>query len=88
MVKLGAESCVNDEISEANRTLMVKVKELLSITKERLKKIPQHPLHVQLKEEFLDLQIETDLNGTTNSSKYLNYKLIIKLFKKIQKSFN
>lgn len=68
MVKLDAELCVNDGISEANCTLMAKVKELLSITKERLKKNPQHPLHVQLKEELLDLQIETDLNGTANSS--------------------
>lgn len=50
---------------------MAKVRELLDVTKERLKKYPQHPLHVQLKEEMLDIQEETDLNGTTNSSKYI-----------------
>lgn len=50
---------------------MAKVRELLDVTKERLKKNPQHPLHVQLKEEMLDIQEETDLNGTANTSKYI-----------------
>lgn len=72
MIKLDDESCENEESSEANCTLMAKVKELLSITKERLKKHPHHPLQVQLKEEIFDSQIETDLNGVPSSSEYYN----------------
>lgn len=48
----------------------MKIKELLNITKERIKKSPNHPLHLQLKEEILNLQMEIDFNGTANNRKH------------------
>lgn len=68
MIKFEAEIC-SDNTSDTNSILMAKVKDLLSTTKERLKKHPQHPLHSQIKEEILDLQMEIDFNGTANSRK-------------------
>lgn len=61
-----------------SNSLLAKIKELLNITKERLKKHPQHPLHLQLKEEFLDIQMDMDFNGTVNNN--CNSKYILKIF--------
>lgn len=69
-MKAKIETSADNTLSEANNILLTKIKELLSITKERLKKNPQHPLHLQLKEEILDLQMEIDFNGTSNSRKH------------------
>lgn len=70
MVKSEAEMSADNKLPEASNILLAKIKELLSITKERLKKSPQHPLHLQLKEEILDLQMDIDFNGTANSRKH------------------
>lgn len=64
------DTSTDNTLTEANDTLVAKVKELLNITKNRLKKKPQHPLHSQLKEELLDLKVDFDMNGTLNSRKY------------------
>jgi len=69
------DTTTDDTLSDANNVLVAKVKELLNITKDRLKKKPHHPLHLQLKEELLDLKLDIDLNGTLNSRKYL-FKII------------
>jgi hypothetical protein len=71
MVKAEDENSLGDALSEANNMILTKVKELLNITKERLNKNPQHPLHLQLKEEMLGLQLDVDLNGTINNRKYI-----------------
>ncbi|XP_050526861.1 uncharacterized protein LOC126897368 isoform X2 [Daktulosphaira vitifoliae] len=42
-------------------TLLAKIKELLNLTKERLKDNPHHPLNYQVKEEILELKFETDV---------------------------
>ena len=65
------DTSTDNILSDENNIFVAKVKELLNITKERLKKKPHHPLHVQLKEELLDLKLEVDMNGTLNSRKYL-----------------
>lgn len=70
MIKFDAENS-SDNVSDTNGMLMAKVKDLFSATKERLKKYPQHPLHSQLKEEILDLQMDIDFNGTANSRKFV-----------------
>lgn len=62
MISLEAKSS-SDNTFDATNLLLIKVKELLNITKERLKKYPQHPLHSKLKEEIIDLQIDIDFNG-------------------------
>ncbi|XP_025408768.1 E3 SUMO-protein ligase RanBP2-like isoform X2 [Sipha flava] len=67
MVKAEDENSLGDALSEANNMILTKVKELLNITKERLNKNPQHPLHLQLKEEMLGLQLDVDINGTINN---------------------
>lgn len=69
------ETSVDNTLSDANNIVVGKVKELLNITKDRLKKKPHHPLHLQLKEELLDLKLDIDMNGTLNSRKYL-FKVI------------
>lgn len=69
--KSETETCSNNTLSETNSMLLSKIKELFNTTKERLKNVPKHPLHLQLKEEILDLQMDIDLNGTTNSRMYL-----------------
>jgi len=74
-MKPTSDTSVDNSISETNNMFLAKVKELLNITKDRLKKKPHHPLHVQLKEEFLDLQIDIDFNGTVNNRKYM-FKII------------
>lgn len=70
MISLEARSS-SDNTSETTNLLLNKVKELLNITKERLKKYPQHPLHSKLKEEILDLQIDIDFNGSSNNGQFL-----------------
>lgn len=75
MIKSPSFDTSTDTSSEANNMVMVKVKELLNITKDRLKKKPHHPLHLQLKDELLDLKLDVDMNGTLNSRKYL-FKII------------
>jgi len=70
----------NDTLSDTNNMIAAKVKELLNITKDRLKKKPHHPLHLQLKEELLDLKPDIDMNGTLNSRKFymfITYLLIL-----------
>ncbi|XP_050545463.1 E3 SUMO-protein ligase RanBP2-like isoform X2 [Daktulosphaira vitifoliae] len=57
----------------SSSVLLSKVKDLLNLTKERLKNNPQHPLNFQVKDEILELQLETDLNGTVNSRKEMNF---------------
>lgn len=69
MIKVEEDPPLGDTLLEANNMILIKVKELLNITKERLKKIPQHPLHLQLKEEMLGLQLDIDFNGTVNNRK-------------------
>lgn len=69
------ETSADNTLSDANNIVVAKVKELLNITKDRLKKKPHHPLHLQLKEELLDLKLDIDMNGTLNSRKYL-FKVI------------
>lgn len=69
MIKVEEDPPLGDTLLEANNMILTKVKELLNITKERLKKIPQHPLHLQLKEEMLGLQLDIDFNGTVNNRK-------------------
>lgn len=69
MVKVEDDISLGDTLSESNNMILTKVKELLNITKERLKKNPQHPLHLQLKEEMLGLQLDIDFNGTVNNRK-------------------
>lgn len=71
MIKSETENFKNNSLSDATNVLLAKVKELLNITKERLKKTPQHPLHIELKEELFDLQTDMELNGTDNNRKYL-----------------
>lgn len=71
IIKLTGETSLDNALSESNAVFLAKVKELLNITKDRLKKKPHHPLHLQLKEEMLELQIDIDFNGTVNSRKYL-----------------
>lgn len=75
MLKSKTETSVDNTLSEANNVLLIKIKELLSITKERLKKTPIHPLHLQIKEEILDLQMEIDFNGTANNGKLYFYEM-------------
>jgi len=70
MIKSPSFDTSTDALSDANNMVVVKVKELLNITKDRLKKKPHHPLHLQLKEELLDLKLDIDMNGTLNSRKY------------------
>lgn len=65
------DNTADDTLSDTNNMFAAKVKDLLNITKDRLKKKPHHPLHLQLKEELLDLKLDIDLNGTLNSRKYL-----------------
>lgn len=70
MVKLETEN--DDNTCDATNVLLAKIKELLITTRDRLKKTPQHPLHLQLKEEFFDLQLEIEFNGgIVNSREYL-----------------
>jgi len=71
MIKSETENFKNNSLSDATNVLLAKVKELLNITKERLKKTPQHPLHIELKEELFDLQTDMELNGTDSNRKYL-----------------
>lgn len=71
MISLDTKMSSDNTLAEANDLLLIKVKELLNITKERLIKDPQHPLHSKLKEEILDLQIDTDFNGTSMNRQYL-----------------
>lgn len=70
MIKSDNEMSTDNILSETGNVFMAKIKDLLCITKERLRKNPQHPLHTQLKKEILDLPTEIDLNGTADSSKY------------------
>lgn len=72
MIKSPSFDISTDTLSDANNTVVVKVKELLNITKDRLKKKPHHPLHLQLKEELLDLNLDIDMNGTPNNQSNLN----------------
>lgn len=65
------DTSADNTLSDANNMFVGKVKELLNVTKDRLKKKPHHPLHLQLKEELLDLKLDIDMNGTLNSRKYL-----------------
>jgi len=72
MVKLETENIKDNSLSDTTNILLAKIKELLCITKDRIKEIPQHPLHIQLKEELIELQSDMELiNGTTNDRKYL-----------------
>uniref|UniRef100_A0A2H8TIT0 E3 SUMO-protein ligase RanBP2 n=1 Tax=Melanaphis sacchari TaxID=742174 RepID=A0A2H8TIT0_9HEMI len=66
------DTSTDNTLTETNNMLIAKVKELLNITKDRLKKKPQHPLHLQLKEELLDLKFDFDMNGTLNNQSNLN----------------
>lgn len=77
MVKFETENEAADNTYDATNVLLSKIKELLISTKERIKKAPQHPLHLQLKEEFFDLQLEIEFNGV-DSRKQL-FKNICKL---------
>lgn len=72
MVKSEIDNINIELLPEATNILLAKIKELLNITKERLKNTPQHPLHIQLKEEFFDLRTDIELNGTDNNRKYFN----------------
>lgn len=64
MIKLETENDAADNTAyDATNVLLSKIKELLITTKDRLKKTPQHPLLLQLKEEFFDLQLEIEFNG-------------------------
>lgn len=71
MVKTEDNSSLGDTLSDANSVILTKVKELLNTTKERLRKNPQHPLHMQLKEEMLGLQLDIEINGTVNNRKLI-----------------
>lgn len=80
MLKMEVETSTDNTLSDVNSTLLAKVKELLNTTKDRLKKSPHHPLHLQLKEEILDLQLEIDFNGTVNSHCSKHFLIIIIIF--------
>ncbi|XP_025423662.1 E3 SUMO-protein ligase RanBP2-like isoform X3 [Sipha flava] len=67
MIKTEDENSLGDTLSEENNKILTKVKELLNTTKECLQKNPQHPLHLELKKEMLDLQLNIDINGTVNN---------------------
>lgn len=57
-----------------NTELMAKIKNLLCITKDRLKNKPQHyPLHLKIEKEILDLQIDIDFNGIPHESTCKSY---------------
>jgi hypothetical protein len=71
MIKTEDENSLGDTLSEENNKILTKVKELLNTTKECLQKNPQHPLHLELKKEMLDLQLNIDINGTVNNRKYI-----------------
>lgn len=70
ILKSENETYADNTLPEAN-VILSKIKELFNITKERIKNDFKHPLHLQLKEEILELQMDIDLNGTTNNRKYL-----------------
>lgn len=70
MIKSPSDTSADNTLSNENSMLVAKVKELLNITKDRLKKLPYHPLHSTLKEEFLDLKLDIDMNGTLHSREY------------------
>ncbi|XP_022179674.1 E3 SUMO-protein ligase RanBP2 isoform X2 [Myzus persicae] len=72
MIKSPSDTSADNTLSNENSMLVAKVKELLNITKDRLKKLPYHPLHSTLKEEFLDLKLDIDMNGTLHSQSNLN----------------
>lgn len=66
-----------DNTCDASTLFLSKIKELLIITKDRLKKNPQHPLHLQLRKEFFDLHMEIEFNGVSvDGCKYL-FKMFV-----------